>query len=100
MNENAGCLATPRNDEPCCEAPREIQEQPRQNKMREVRIKQLNHGYFIEIGCQQFAIETSEKLLSALGNYMKDPDGTEKAWFDGKFLKQQNGAGGLRFACT
>lgn len=87
MNENAGCLATPRNDEPCCEAPREIQEQPRQNKMREVRIKQLNHGYFVEIGCQQFAIETSEKLLSALADYMKNPDGTEKSWFDGKFLK-------------
>ena len=55
--------------------------------MREVNIRQLNHGYFVQIGCQQFAIETSEKLLSALADYMKDPQGTEKAWFDGKFLK-------------
>ena len=55
--------------------------------MRVVEIKQLSHGYFVQIGCQAFAIETSEKLLSALADYMKDPQGTEKAWFDGKFLK-------------
>ena len=88
MNENAGCLATPSYVEPCCTnegRPEPIREQ---NKMRVVEIKQLNHGYFVQIGCQQFAIETSEKLLSALADYMKDPQGTEKAWFDGKFLKQ------------
>jgi hypothetical protein len=47
MNENVGYLGT----DPCCETRREVQEVPRQNKMREVRIKQLNHGYFVEIGC-------------------------------------------------
>lgn len=94
MNNNDGCLqaARPHRDEPCCEAPRELRnealpEQPRQDKIRDVEIRQLNHGYFVKIGCQQFAIETSEKLLSALADYMKDPQGTEKAWFDGKFLK-------------
>ena len=89
MNENAGCIEAPRNDEPCCEAPRELRAEPirEQKKMREVNIRQLNHGYFMQIGCQQFAIETSEKLLSALADYMKDPQSTEKAWSDGKFLK-------------
>ena len=86
MNENAGCIATPRNDEPCCEAPTPRNE-PFHNAIREVNIKQLNHGYIVQAGCQQFAIETSEKLLSALADYMKDPQGTENAWFDGKLLK-------------
>ena len=51
MNENAGCLATPRNDEPCYEAPRELRNEPVQNKMREVNIRQLNHVYIVQAGC-------------------------------------------------
>jgi len=90
MNENrlqAGELRAqqPCRDEACRpEQPQEINQKP---KIREMSIKQLDLGYVVRVGCQEFAIETSEKLLVALGAYMKDPQGTEKAWLDGKFLK-------------
>ena len=84
MNEEANsCLATPGNNEPCGEGRTEVNP----NKIREVKIEQLNHGYLVRVGCQRFAIETSEKLLSLLSDYMKFPADTEKAWFDGKLLK-------------
>ncbi len=89
---NGDCLQSGslRTAEPCryeaCmpEQPQAINQKP---KIREMIIKQLDLGYVVRVGCQEFAIETSEKLLVGLGAYLKDPQGTEKAWFDGKFLK-------------
>lgn len=73
-------------DEPMCEAEAPMPA-PDRAVIRDVKIKQLNFGYMVQVGCHSFAIETREKLLTALGDYMKDPQKTEKEWFDGKFLK-------------
>ena len=57
------------------------------NKMHNVTIQQKNYRYLVEVGCHEFAIETYEKLLSLLGDYMKNPKETERAWFEGKLIK-------------
>ena len=56
-------------------------------KIKQIQIEQLDLGYIVRVGCQSFAIETSDKLVSALGEYLKDPSGVEKQWFCGAFLK-------------
>jgi hypothetical protein len=81
----ARLTAEPRRDNACVDGqPQAINQKP---KIREMSIKQLDLGYVVRVGCQEFAIETSEKLLVGLGTYLNDPQATEKAWFDGKFLK-------------
>lgn len=56
------------------------------NKIRDVRIEQLNYGYIVRVGCHSFAIETKEKLINLLSEYMGSPEITEKNWFNGSFL--------------
>lgn len=53
-----------------------------------VTIDTLNYGYSVRVGCQSFAFETNESLISALATFLKDPYGTERLWNDGKFLKK------------
>jgi hypothetical protein len=54
--------------------------------IREVSIKQLNYGYIVGVGCHNFAFETPDKLIEKLGEYLKDPQGTENKWFKGDLL--------------
>ena len=72
--------ASPRCDE-LCQASKE------ETKIRKIGIRQLEYGYVVEVGCHWFAIETVDKLLQALTDYVNNPKSIEKAWFDGKFLK-------------
>ncbi len=75
-------------DEPQCEAEAPApMAAPDRMVIRDVKIKQLNFGYTVQVGCNSFAIETKEKLLTALGDYLNDPQGVEKKWFEGSFLK-------------
>ena len=62
----------------------EVQRNP---KIRTINIDQLDLGYVVRVGCQSFAIETSEKLVSAMVEYLNHPNETEIKWFEGKFLK-------------
>jgi len=57
------------------------------NRVKQIRIEQLDYGYSVRVGCQSFAIETVEKLMTALDKYLANPDTVERAWYDGKFLK-------------
>ena len=50
------------------------------NSLREVNIKPLNSGYLVNVGCQSVAVETTETLLKALGEYLNNPTGFERAW--------------------
>ena len=54
---------------------------------REINIRPLNHGYVVNVGCQTFAIESVEKLISNLEKYLHSPIETEKEWFSGNLLK-------------
>ena len=57
------------------------------NQSKRINIEPLNYGYIVTVGCQKFAIESSEKLVLNLAEYLKDPNGVERKWFEGKFLK-------------
>ncbi len=52
--------------------------------VREVNIKPLDSGYLVKVGCQSVAVETTESLLKALGEYLNNPTQFEKAWYKNK----------------
>jgi hypothetical protein len=100
MNEGNGLLR-PRNSQ--AEAPAlaiatgedrpvgdEVEEQAigkSDNKIREIGIRQLHFGYIVTVGCHNFAIESSDKIIDVLGQYLKNPNETEQKWFKGELLK-------------
>lgn len=57
------------------------------NKIRDILIRQLDYGYTVLIGCQSFAIETKEKLLLNITDYLNSPQEIEKLWLSEKKLK-------------
>jgi len=83
MEENENVERLERGDE--------LRETPNVNNgkptIREINIQQLSHGYIIRVGCQTFAIETSEKLIQKLTAYINCPDKVEQDWKAGTFLK-------------
>lgn len=62
----------------------EVRGQELANTVREVNIKPLNSGYLVKVGCQSVAVETTETLLKALGQYLNNPDSFETAWYKNK----------------
>ena len=54
------------------------------NKIREIRIVELNYGYVVNVGCHAFAVETKERLCRALNDYIMNPAETEANWFKTK----------------
>lgn len=60
---------------------------PSSNKIRDIKISELEYGYLVEIGCSKFAISDTDQLIKKLSDYIKDPEKTEMMWNDGKFLK-------------
>ena len=77
---------------PSCEPRNEIRREPvpcvedRPNKIRQINIEELHHGYIVRVGCHNFAIETKAQLIAQLSAYIQEPSLTEKKWFDGKLL--------------
>lgn len=55
--------------------------------VRDVTISSLNRGYVVKVGCHSFAFETVDGFLLKLGEYLKDPIGTEDKWFKGELFK-------------
>lgn len=53
---------------------------------REITITPLHYGYFVKIGCQEFAFETSDKMILHLSAYLKDPIKAKDDWFRDKKL--------------
>jgi len=77
--------AEPRNErvqDECCEAEAPMDS----SRMKNINIHALDYGYNVKIGCQNFAVETVEKLIKNLEAYMNDPQGTERKWMKNKEL--------------
>ena len=75
------------SNEPCCERPDEPMVSDREvcceepcYPIREINITPLNYGFIVKVGCQTFAIETTETLLDKLNGYLKDPTNVERKW--------------------
>lgn len=56
------------------------------NIIRPISIRQLSHGYVIEVGCQTFAIESASTLIAKLSEYILNPLATEVKHKDGKLF--------------
>lgn len=56
------------------------------DKIRTINIRQLDHGYIVEVGCQAFAIESSYELAGLLAMYLAKPAETEKKYIEGKLF--------------
>lgn len=55
------------------------------NKIREVRIIQVDHGYILNVGCKTIALDTPAKIIFALKLYLTNPAKVEDAFLNGKF---------------
>lgn len=67
-----------------------LQEELNQTKqMREVKIKALDHGYIVEVGCAKIAFTNQNFLADALIRYMEDPTKVEKQWHEGTLFPDQ-----------
>lgn len=80
LRNDDGCCQQPMTNvtEPCCE-----NEVVVQSKVRPISIEQLDYGYIVRVGCQNFAFETKHKLIDKLTEYLEDPKLVEKQWFSG-----------------
>lgn len=52
------------------------------DRIKEIRITQVDHGYIVNIGCQTFAIESSKRLVKNIEKYLESPQEIEKAWMN------------------
>lgn len=57
-----------------------------ENNIRTINIRQLNHGYVVEVGCQTLAIESATKLVALFTEYVLNPIATEQKYREGKLV--------------
>lgn len=50
------------------------------DRIKEIRISQVDHGYIINVGCQTFAVESIKRLVKNIEKYLESPEEIEKAW--------------------
>lgn len=54
-------------------------------KIKEIKIRQCDHGYILNVGCKEIALDTPEKIIFGLKLYLNNPEKVEKAFLEGKF---------------
>lgn len=61
------------------------------NKIKDITIRALDFGYMVNVGCQSVAVETKEKLIQKLADYINNPLEINNTWFSStgkeKFMK-------------
>ena len=50
--------------------------------MRDFTVKKGVQGYVVMIGCQVAGFSTAADLLVSIGEYVNDPEGTEKKYYN------------------
>jgi hypothetical protein len=58
----------------------------RKERIRKISISQLDRGYVVHVGCQEFAISTTAELVSRLREYINDPARIESMYEEGKLF--------------
>jgi len=51
------------------------------NIPKEVLIKPLGSGYYVKVGCQEVAVESTEKLITMLNSYLSNPNDFERKYY-------------------
>jgi hypothetical protein len=62
---------------------------PTTNKIRDIEIQELNHGFHVRIGCHRFGFTNVADLLYSLNEYIKNPMETENKWFENKLFENR-----------
>jgi hypothetical protein len=57
------------------------------SRARTVVIQPMNYGYVVRLDCHEFALETHERVLEYVGQYLKDPSGIEEKWWKKELFK-------------
>ena len=52
----------------------------------QIFINPLDYGYMIEVGCQRFAIENVETLITKVSAYLRNPQEVITQWNESKTL--------------
>lgn len=52
-----------------------------ETRSREIRIKPLDSGYLVNVGCQSIAVETTENLILMLNRYLTNPIDFESKYY-------------------
>ncbi len=50
----------------------------------EIKIKIVNNGFFVQVGCQDLVFTDEKKLFQAITDYRKDPAAAEKKYCGGE----------------
>lgn len=55
--------------------------------IRDIKIKKVNRGYIVEIGCQKFVVENDNynKIVEGLKDYFDDPRKAERKYVESDF---------------
>lgn len=57
------------------------------NHIQTIGIQEQDYGYSVTVGCKHFCIETNEKLIRLLSDYILNPEIMHKRWEqDGKTI--------------
>ncbi len=59
---------------------------PPRNKAKQITIEPLDRGFVAQVGCQTFAFVDKAEFIEKLTKYLDDPNGTERAWFNGELF--------------
>jgi len=54
---------------------------------RTVVIEPMHYGYVVKLDCHNFAFESADRALNYVTEYLKDPQGTEKKWWNKELFK-------------
>jgi hypothetical protein len=55
-------------------------------RARTVVIEPMHYGYVVKLDCHRFAFESADRVLQYIGEYLKDPNATEKKWWNKKLF--------------
>jgi hypothetical protein len=50
--------------------------------IHEIKIKKVNRGFIVEVGCQTFVFENEKKMFDAMVEYWKEPAAAEAKYCD------------------
>jgi hypothetical protein len=59
-----------------------VAEQPMaETPKRAIEINSLDYGFVVRIGCQSAAVESVDKVIEKVSQYLRNPIQTEKEWY-------------------
>jgi len=61
--------------------------------LRNISISPVLNGFVVQVGCQQLAYTDTNKLLGDLGDYLRNPEETEKRLIEKEGINKQHTMG-------